>query len=51
MMVGTSPKYHDVGSGKVDAPSREIYYCSILIDLFDHLLHEDFVQLILEVAP
>ena len=46
---------YDVGPDKVDVladtPSRKIYHCSILIELFDHLLHEDFVWLILEVVP
>ena len=37
VMVGTSPKNYDVGSGKVDAPSRKNYYCSILIKRFGHL--------------
>ena len=50
-MVGTSSKNNDVGSGKVDAPSRDIYYCSILTEQFDHLLHEDFVWSILKVDP
>ena len=34
-----------------DTPSRKIYHCSILIELFDHLFHEDLVQHILEVIP
>jgi hypothetical protein len=51
MMVGTSPKNYDIGSSEVDAPSRKIYHCSILIELFNHLFHEDLVQLILEVDP
>jgi len=48
-------KTYDIGPDKVDVladtPTRKIYHCSILIELFDYLLHEDFVQLILEVAP
>mgnify|MGYP005815069909 CR=1 FL=1 len=44
---------YDVGPDRVDVladtPSRKIYRCSILIELFNHLLHEDFVWLILEV--
>ena len=46
---------YDVGPDRVDVladtPSRKIYHCSILIELFNHLLHEDLVQLILEVDP
>ena len=46
---------YDVGPEKVDVladtPSRKIYHCSILIELFNHLLHEDLVQLIIEVVP
>ena len=38
-------KICDIGSGKVDVladtPSRKIYHCSILIELFDHPLQED----------
>ena len=37
MMVETSSKNYDVGFGKVDAPSRKNYYCSILIKQFGHL--------------
>ena len=48
-------RIYDVGPDKVDVladtPSRKIYHGSILIELFDHLLHEDLVQLILEVVP
>ena len=46
---------YDVGPERVDVladtPSRKIYHCSILIELFNHLLHEDFVWLILVVVP
>ena len=46
---------YDVGPDKVDVladtPSRKIYHCSILIELFNHLLHEDLVQLSIEVVP
>ena len=45
MMVVTFPKIYDVGPNKVDVladtPSRKIYHCSILIELFDHPLQED----------
>ena len=48
-------KIYDVGPDEVDAlantPSQKIYHCSILIELFDHLLHEDLVWPILEVVP
>ena len=48
-------KIYDVGSGKVDVladtPSLNIYYCGILIEKINHILHEDSVRLILEVVP
>ena len=47
-------KIYDVGPDKADVladtPSRKVYHCSNLIELFDHLLHEDLVQLILGVV-
>jgi hypothetical protein len=48
-------RIYDLGSDKVDVlagtPSRKIYYCSILIEQFDHPLYEDSMWLILEAVP
>ena len=49
MMVGTFPRSMMQVPDKVDVladtPSQKIYHCSILIKLFDHLLHEDWYDL------
>ena len=58
MMVVTFPKNYNIDlsvTGEVDVvadtPSQKIYHCSILNEHFNHLLHEDFEWLIIEVAP